>query len=111
MNPYYEPDKLGLEMLAFDEPDLCYAYNKLCFWATPDGQVYTASDSGCSCPVPFENHDRATAEEVMQTLERVGSVEQAEATFDAWVKGQTTPSFGADERRRLTEWMCAKLKV
>lgn len=85
MNPYYEPESLELEMVSFDEPDLSYEYNTLCFWATKDGKVFSASDSGCSCPTPFEDsHDRATRDDVLQTLERVGSKVQGLRIFDSW---------------------------
>ena len=84
INPYYNPDELGLVKFDLDEPGLSYEYNTLCFWATPDGQVYSASDSGCSCPTPFEGFSGANQKEVLQSLERVGSVEQAERIIAAW---------------------------
>jgi hypothetical protein len=108
MNPYYYPEKLELEMLSFDEPDLSYEYNTLCFWATKDGQIYSASDSGCSCPTPFEDgHDCQTRDEVLQTLERVGSVTQAESIFDSRNKGYLL----ASEKQKLAEWVNARLKA
>lgn len=113
MNPYYDPEKLELDMICFDEPDMSYEYNTLCFWATKDGQIYSASDSGCSCPIPFEdNYDRPTRDEVLQTLERVGSVEQAESIFDAWNQGYVpgVKFLDADERQKLSSWVSARLK-
>ena len=112
MNPYYDPEKLELEMLSFDEPDLSYEYNTLCFWATKTGQIYSASDSGCSCPTPFEDdHDRPTRDEVLQTLERVGSVTQAESIFDSWNKGYDDKQYlPASEKQKLAEWVNARLK-
>ena len=110
MNPYYAPEKLNLDMLAFDEPNMCYEYNTLCFWATDDGRVFTAADSGCSCPTPFEEHDRPTVDEVLATMERVGSVEQAVATFDAWNNAIYGAKFGIDDRHRCEEWVSRVLK-
>lgn len=110
MNPYYSPDKLGLEMICFDEPDLCYEYNTLCYWATKDGRIYSASDSGCSCPTPFEAHDKDTTEDVLETLERVGSIEHAKAIFDSWNKGiKEEFSLSNSERQRMSEWVKARL--
>lgn len=71
-------------MIVFDEPDMYYEYNTLCFWATSDGRVYTASDYGCSYPTPFEDYEGCTQEEVIQKLEQVGSAKQAEKIFDGW---------------------------
>ena len=112
MNPYYYPEKLELELISFDEPDIYYEYNTLCFWATKDGQIYSASDSGCSCPTPFEDdHDRPTRDEVLQTLERVGSVTQAESIFDAWNKNYgSIPLLPLSEKQKLSEWVNARLK-
>lgn len=112
MNPYYNPEALELDMIAFDEPDMSYEYNTLCFWATKAGQIYSASDSGCSCPTPFEDaHDRETREEVIATLERVGSVEQAESIFDAWNKPYDKLLLDAAERRKLSVWITERLKA
>jgi hypothetical protein len=112
INPYYDPAKLELEMLEFDEPDLSYEYDTLCFWATAAGQIYSASDSGCSCPTPFEDYEGETQTEVIQKLERVGSLEQAERIFDAWNKvsdGRNRMPSG--NREKLNAWITEKLKA
>jgi hypothetical protein len=83
-NPYYAPEKLGLTMISFDEPGLSWEYNILCFWTINDGRVFTAQDSGCSCPTPFEDYEAETQEQCIQMLEQVGSREQAETIFDNW---------------------------
>lgn len=106
INPYYNPDKLGLELLSFDEPDMSYEYNTLCFWKTENGLIFTASDSGCSCPTPFENYEGETQKEVIQQLERVGTEEQALSIFDSWNKNyEGKPHLGIEDRKRLSEWM------
>lgn len=55
-NPYYSPEKCGLELLSvIDEPGLSYEYNTTI--VTKDietGKIFVVSDSGCSCPTPFE---------------------------------------------------------
>jgi len=105
-NPYYSPESFELELLSFDEPDLSYEYNTLCFWATKDGRVYSTSDSGCSCPTPFEQYDSGTLDELVQQLERVGSVEQAIAIFNSWNCG-----LPMEDRNKLAEWVKANLKA
>lgn len=107
INPYYRPEKLNLELLSFDEPGLSYEYNTLCFWATPDGRIFSASDSGCSCPVPFEGYSGNNQNEVIQCLDRVGSVEQAESIFDSWNRNFLPQS----ERNDLTAWVENRLKI
>lgn len=86
MNPNYGYEKLGWKMISFDEPNMSYEYNTLCFWITPDNRVFSASDSGCSCPIPFEEYSGRTAVEIEQKLERVGSYEQAISIFVDWNK-------------------------
>ena len=86
-NPYYDPESLGLEKISFEEPGLSYEFNTLCFWSTGDGRVFSAFDSGCSCPTPFEDYEAETQAECVQLLERVGSKEQAEQIFASWNNG------------------------
>ena len=97
-NPHYDFDKLGWEMIELEQPDMSYKFNYLCFWKTPGGLVLSASDSGCSCPSPFEDYCGDTAIAIEQKLERVGSVEQAKSIIDAWNEGyDNRPYVGMDE--------------
>lgn len=84
INPYYDSDRIGWEIFSFNVPNLSYEFNTLCFWVTPTNEVYSASDSGCSCPIPFGGYAAETEKELEQILERVGSVEQARQIFDSW---------------------------
>lgn len=58
INPYDNPEKLGLEILG--EADLSsgnWEFDIICVWVNRQtNQLYYAEDSGCSCPSPFENH-------------------------------------------------------
>lgn len=109
-NPHYYPEKLGLKQLTFDEPNMSYEYNTLAFWATPDGQIYTAHDSGCSCPTPFEDLESDTLEAFKKKAERVGSLRQAEEAFNSWnkqtnYKGETSTHLPTiDSLRELEEF-------
>lgn len=98
MNPFNDNEALGLKMLCFGEN--VYDYNLICFWVTPKFLVYTASDSGHSCHIPFEDYEGNTLDEILQKLERVGSVEQALATFQAW-KGPNSHEEKVEESRQL----------
>jgi|SRR5687768_2287599 len=56
---YYNPDKFGLEVVVeveWSEP--CYDFDLTVVWIDKDGTYYWASDSGCSCPSPFEDYNR-----------------------------------------------------
>lgn len=55
---YHHPEEYDLEVVAeheFYEPD--YSFDLCVVWRQKEtGQLWTATDSGCSCPVPFEDH-------------------------------------------------------
>lgn len=111
INPHYSPEKLNLDMIVFNEPDMSYEFNTLCFWATEDCRVYSASDRGCSCPTPFEDYGGETQEEVLQKLERVGSIEQAESIFDSWNKNYDGKQYlPMSDRNELSGWVKVRLK-
>lgn len=57
-NPYYSPEKCGLEI--FDQIDTgeCYEFDMLVIWIKQDDKtLWYDYDSGCSCPCPFDNDD------------------------------------------------------
>lgn len=56
-NIYYSPEKFGLEIVGdieWAEPN--YSFDFTAVWKKSRGEYYLASDSGCSCPAPFENY-------------------------------------------------------
>ncbi len=111
MNPHYDTEKLGLESIEFDDPDAGYSFDTLLFVATKDGRVYSATDSGCSCPTPFESNEGPDMESVLQTMERIGSVEQAEQVFDSWNKsGYGKPFLPMSEKATASDWVRERLK-
>ena len=60
-NPYYSPEKCGLSVVCeveWSEPD--YSFDTTVVWKAGNGKLYTASDSGCSCPTPFEDFHKLT---------------------------------------------------
>jgi len=55
-NPYYHPEQCGLVIVAeieLSEPG--YSFDTRIVWKAQNGKLYTAHDSGCSCPTPFED--------------------------------------------------------
>ena len=55
-NVYYNPDKFGLHPIAeIGYSSGSYEFDIRIVWQHESGRYYTARDSGCSCPTPFEN--------------------------------------------------------
>lgn len=56
-NFYYNPEMSDLTIVAdmeWSEP--CYDFDQTVAWKDKEGNLYWASDSGCSCPMPFEDY-------------------------------------------------------
>lgn len=55
LNPYYAPDKLGLEIIdGMDYRNESWQFDLIYVWREiATGKLYYATDSGCSCPDPF----------------------------------------------------------
>lgn len=81
-NPEDESEDCGLTLLArFDEDDLSYEFNTfLLLQDNETGNVYGVSDSGCSCPTPFEDVHG------LDDMAYLPSVTAAKALFDQWNK-------------------------
>lgn len=58
-NPYYDPDKSGLEKVAeLDFSSGAWEFDLTVVWTKKgEKKFYWADDSGCSCPSPFENYN------------------------------------------------------
>jgi hypothetical protein len=55
-NVYYDPAAFNLEVVGsfeFAEPD--YSFDMCVVWKNERGQFFVGTDSGCSCPCPFED--------------------------------------------------------
>lgn len=58
VNVYYDPEKLGLEIVDELDYGASYEFDKLVVWRRKsDGELRWGTDSGCSCPTPFEDID------------------------------------------------------
>jgi hypothetical protein len=57
-NVYYSPESYGLEVVGDIEwTGESYQFDMTVVWKDKDGKYYVASDSGCSCPSPFEDYN------------------------------------------------------
>lgn len=85
MNLYYDDNALGLKKvgeLDIREPD--YSFDIFAVWRDPaTGVFYSASDSGCSCPSPFEDFQKredltehTTAHDVVAAIRALGQTDE-----------------------------------
>ena len=61
-----------------------YDFDIIAFWADKDGIVYYGTDSGCSCPCPFEDCTFEDIKGFKQEMERVENIESATALIKNW---------------------------
>lgn len=55
-NPYYHPVDFGLEVVgAVEWRDADYEFDLGVVWKDEKGNFFYATDSGCSCPTPFDD--------------------------------------------------------
>ena len=54
-NPYYNPEATGLAIVGTASANEPYEFDMIVVWKNADGEFLIGSDSGCSCPVPFED--------------------------------------------------------
>ena len=67
-NIYYEPEAFGLEIWReFDVSSRSYEFNAFVIWRRKEGgRLFYATDSGCSCPSPFENERPSTLKPISE---------------------------------------------
>lgn len=78
MSIHYSPEVQNLKVVGeieWNEP--CYSFDTTIVWRHADGSFYIASDSGCSCPQPFEDY---------QTLEDLDGPYTANQAIEYLVK-------------------------
>ena len=53
---YYSPESYGLEVFkVLNEPNMSYEFNMFVIWVDrKERKLFYGTDSGCSCPSPFE---------------------------------------------------------
>lgn len=55
MSIYNDPEKYGLEIVGSIEDDEPWQFDMFVVWKRlSDGRILVGTDSGCSCPSPFE---------------------------------------------------------
>ena len=75
---YYQPEEFGLTPVAEIEPTgLSWEFDIFAVWKDAEGNFYWATDSGCSCPSPFEDYTS------LDSLSK-GSKQEALSAGEAW---------------------------
>lgn len=83
MNAYYEPGKLGLSVVATaDQENMSWEFDTFVVWKHNDGRIFCASDSGCSCPTPFEDYT------TLESLTKIDSLSQLKYEVENWAGEQ-----------------------
>ncbi|WP_329168319.1 hypothetical protein OG709_29940 [Streptomyces sp. NBC_01267] len=80
---YCSPEKFGLTSVGELSADLYYEFSVLAVWQrAEDGVLFWATDSGCSCPSPFENHGS------VNDLQRIDDVTAFVREVRSWATGE-----------------------
>lgn len=78
---YSHPENHGLEIFGEAEEYLGYEFDKFVVWKDERGNLYYASDTGCSCPAPFESF------ESKESLTPLRDFVAFSADLDEWNRG------------------------
>lgn len=82
----YSPEDYGLTLVKeIDDPEAFYSFDMFCLWRHTDGRLFYATDSGCSCPMPFEEYN--AAEDL--TLLTNDSFDEFEKRLNEWMEWRT----------------------
>ena len=90
---YYHPEKYDLEIVAsIDYSGGHYEFDYRVVWRhIKSGKLYTARDSGCSCPMPFENYKKIEdLEEYSYNYVRNEALEESRQDY---YDGESAPEF------------------
>lgn len=93
---YHQPEAFGLQPVAeIDYSDGNYVFDTRAVWKhEASGNLYTARDSGCSCPSPFEDYTSIDSLEPadVEELRREAGVELT-ADFGVYVSVSEVQDF------------------
>lgn len=62
-----------------DLSEPCWSFDLLGAWKDPNGGIYLSTDSGCSCPTPWENHKQIDDFTGPLTVEQ--AIEESESLY------------------------------
>lgn len=92
-DPYHQPEDFGLVPVAMIDwlgDEACYEFNMTqIWWKAEEKKFYWATDSGCSCYGPFENH---TADDDLES----GGFFALAGLLTEWLGASPRPEVAAD---------------
>ncbi|MFF3312482.1 hypothetical protein [Streptomyces sp. NPDC002952] len=96
MNIYYSPEKHGLTVLGEIDTADSYEFCMLVVWErVEDGALFWDTDSGCSCPSPFEDADSVAQ------LTRIDDASEFASEARKWLRESSYSGVMADDRDAL----------
>ena len=83
-NLYNNPERFGLSIVAaIEDEDANYTFDTIVVWRSNEtGKLYWAHDSGCSCPIPFDEYS-------LDNITPLGNVKELKDFMDGeddWIK-------------------------
>ena len=100
-NVYYNPEHFGLEIVAeIEYSSGCYKFDTRVVWKQKNSRkCFTARDSGCSCPTPFEDYHMGNIEPLnFQVLRQE-------------VNGELTKEYGSNITAEQAQDFLAKVRA
>jgi hypothetical protein len=93
-NIYYDPEAYGLTPIAeIDYSSGSYEFDIRVVWKDRSGVLWTARDSGCSCPTPFEDHNLSTIDRVDTSALREEIHAQLSEDYGVYITPEEAHSF------------------
>jgi hypothetical protein len=87
---YSNPEKFGLTYIGQVDFTDGYEFDLYAVWKDQDGKFWYGSDSGCSCPSPFEDYD--DEKEPLRDLDELTSLAAFKDLCEAYAKRSSTSS-------------------
>lgn len=91
-NIYYNPEKHDLVLVSEFDMGGPYEFDMTVVWHEAGSGYYIGTDSGCSCPTPFENYDGKadltgplTKMQALEEVKNLNKDRQDEFGFDEFI--------------------------
>jgi hypothetical protein len=92
---YSNPEDFGLTIVGSAEASLYYEFDMFVVWMDSSFSMYYASDSGCSCPSPFESYT------TIEDLTKAKNVQEVHDALDSWADGSHNDDDRSSEAANL----------
>lgn len=100
-NPYYSPEDFGLTIVFTEDSGGAYEFKMFVVWVDADGGLFYATDSGYSCPRPFEDFH---SENDLTFISSKASLISAYKNWSLGTVNGLAPSHGRTPRVRILDF-------